>query len=58
MKNFSKGTKVGMAIVLVVLIIVLLLIVLGMPVPKWIILVFFAGMVICFVSALIAKNRQ
>lgn len=58
MKIFSTVAKVGIAVVFVAVIIVLVLVFLGKPVPKWILLVFFAGAVICFVSSLINKKRD
>ena len=58
MKDFNNGTKNGLAIMLAAGLIMAVLAAVSKPVPNWAAWIFFAGIVITIVSALIAKKAQ
>ena len=57
-KLFSKGTIVGMTVMMVTGIIMALLVLVSKPVPDVIAWIFCAGLVISFVSAIVANKKQ
>ena len=57
MRDFNKGTKIGMIIMLIAGIVMAILVVVSEPVPNLVAWIFFAGLVISIASALFAKKR-
>ena len=58
MKNFNITPKVGIVIEIAALIIMFVFLISGDPVPKWIVLLLFAGAIVCFVSGLLPKKHD
>ncbi len=57
MKDFSNGTKAGLIIMLIAGIIMALLVVVSKPVPDLFAWIFFLGLIISIVFALLVKKR-
>ena len=57
MKDFSNATKAGLIIMLIAGIIMALLVVVSKPVPDMVAWIFFLGLIISIVSALLVKKR-
>jgi len=57
MKDFSNATKAGLIIMLIAGIIMALLVVVSKPVPDLVAWIFFLGLIISIVSALLVKKR-
>ena len=57
MRDFNKGTKIGMIIMLIAGIVMAILVVVSEPVPNLVAWIFFAGLVISIASALFDKKR-
>jgi hypothetical protein len=57
MKDFSNATKAGLIIMLIAGIIMALLVVVSKPVPNLVAWIFFLGLIISIVSALLVKKR-
>ena len=58
MKKLNIAAKVGIAIEIAALIIMLMFLISGIPVPKWTILLLFAGAIVCFVSGILPKKHD
>ena len=58
MKNFNIAAKVGIAIEIAALILMFVFLISGGPVPKCIVLLLFAGGIVCFVSVLLPKKHD
>ena len=58
MKNFNIAAKVGIAIEIAALILMFVFLISGSPVPKWIVLLLFAGAILCFVSGLLPRKHD
>ena len=57
MIDFSNATKAGLIIMLIAGIIMALLVVVSKPVPDLVAWIFFLGLIISIVSALLVKKR-
>ena len=58
MKNFNILAKAGIAIEIAALTIMFVFLISGGPVPKWIVLLLFAGAIVCFASGLLPKKHD
>jgi len=58
MKSFNILAKSGIAIEIAALIIMLVFLISGAPVPKWTVLLLFAGAIVCFISGTLPKKHD
>ena len=57
MRDFNKGTKIGMIIMLIAGIVMAILVVVSETVPSFVAWIFFVGLVISIASTLFVKKR-
>ncbi|MCR4793638.1 MAG: hypothetical protein K5898_00360 [Ruminococcus sp.] len=56
MKKLNIVAKTGIAIEIAALIVMLVFLISGGPVPKWAVLLLFAGAIICFISGFLPEK--
>lgn len=57
MRDFNKGTKIGMIIMLIAGIVMAILVVVSETVPSFVAWIFFVGLVISIASTLFVRKR-